>query len=131
VKAYHLYTGPDQQSHVRQVTLALHNPDDRARALSVKFDAQNVYFVENFPAYQDHPHNEARRQVVVFLSGTYQLASGEGPIATLSPGDILLADDRTGAGHTVHEISGAGGSLMIVPFTDQAFAEQLFELPDV
>jgi hypothetical protein len=131
VKAHHLYTGPDQQSHVRPLTLAMHNPDDRARALSVKFGAQDVYFVENFPGYQDHPHNEARRQVVIFLSGTYQLASGEGPIATLSPGDILLADDLTGAGHTVHEISGAGGSLMIVPFTDPAVAEQLFEMPEV
>jgi hypothetical protein len=130
MKAYHLYTGPDQKSHVRQVTLAMHNPDDRARAMSLKFDARNVYVVANFPGYTDRPHNEARRQVVVFLSGTYQLDGGEGAIATLAPGDVLLADDLTGAGHTVREVSGAGGSLMIIPFADPSAADQLFELPD-
>jgi hypothetical protein len=128
VNVYHLYTGPDQRSHVRSVTLVLVSPDDRARSLSVRFDAQAAHFVDNFPEYQDHLHNAGHRQIVVFLRGRYEIDGGEGVIAALEPGDVVLADDLSGAGHLVREVTGHGGSLMIIPFTDPSMAEQVFGL---
>ena len=45
-------------------------------------------------------HNAPVRQLVITLSGTLLFRTREGKEFTLAPGDILLAEDTTGGGHT-------------------------------
>lgn len=45
-------------------------------------------------------HNAPRRQWCVTLSGTCEIGIGDGTKKTFSPGDVFLAEDVTGQGHT-------------------------------
>jgi len=45
-------------------------------------------------------HNAPRRQWCITLSGTVDIGIGDGTVKTFSPGDVFLAEDETGQGHT-------------------------------
>jgi hypothetical protein len=45
-------------------------------------------------------HNAPRRQWCVTLSGTCEIGIGDGSKKTFGPGDVFLAEDVTGQGHT-------------------------------
>ena len=45
-------------------------------------------------------HNAPRRQWCVTLSGTVDIGIGDGTVKTFGPGDVFLAEDETGQGHT-------------------------------
>jgi hypothetical protein len=45
------------------------------------------------------PHTAPRRQLVIVLEGTMVVEYGDGT-RTFGPGDLMLADDTTGEGHT-------------------------------
>ena len=45
-------------------------------------------------------HNAPRRQWCVTLSGTCEIGIGDGTKKTFGPGDVFLAEDVTGEGHT-------------------------------
>jgi hypothetical protein len=45
-------------------------------------------------------HNAPRRQWCVTLSGTCEIGIGDGTKKTFGPGDVFLAEDVTGQGHT-------------------------------
>ena len=45
-------------------------------------------------------HNAPRRQWCVTLSGTCEIGIGDGTKKAFGPGDVFLAEDVTGQGHT-------------------------------
>jgi hypothetical protein len=45
-------------------------------------------------------HNAPRRQWCITLSGTCEIGIGDGSKKTFGPGDVFLAEDVTGQGHT-------------------------------
>ena len=45
-------------------------------------------------------HNAPRRQWCITLSGTVDIGIGDGTTKTFGPGDVFLAEDVTGQGHT-------------------------------
>ena len=45
-------------------------------------------------------HNAPRRQWCITLSGTVDIGIGDGTVKTFGPGDVFLAEDVTGQGHT-------------------------------
>jgi len=45
-------------------------------------------------------HNAPRRQWCITLSGTVDIGIGDGTIKTFGAGDVFLAEDETGQGHT-------------------------------
>ena len=45
-------------------------------------------------------HNAPRRQWCITLSGTCEIGIGDGTKKTFGPGDVFLAEDVTGQGHT-------------------------------
>lgn len=45
-------------------------------------------------------HNAPRRQWCITLSGTVDIGIGDGTVKTFGPGDVFLAEDETGQGHT-------------------------------
>jgi len=49
-------------------------------------------------------HPAPRRQLVVVLAGAMEIGSGHGELRRFEPGDLLLVDDTSGAGHSLrHE----------------------------
>lgn len=97
-----LYTGVDGKSHFEEVTPPFRWDDGVERgpleaAGGVTFSRHPVGFFMDW-------HNAPRRQYVIILSGQVEFRIGDGSLRRLGPGDVLLAEDLTGEGHTTRVI---------------------------
>jgi hypothetical protein len=99
----HLYTGSDGQSHFDDIELALDGPHGSVEWLT---GLQGVAFRDVPSGFSAGYHNTPRRQLVLQLTGRGELVCGDGTSRIVGPGDLLLADDRTGQGHLSREVEG-------------------------
>lgn len=88
-RAYRLYTGADNQSHVQVGTVDL---GGRAKV-------EALHFKESAPHASLDWHNDPEPQYVITLSGTLKFETRTGETFVLRPGDVLIAEDHTGSGH--------------------------------
>ena len=89
IRAYHLYTGPDGDSHV--VVGSVSGGE--------LVEAESILFKETPPRSSFDWHNDPIPQYVLTLSGVLEFATVGGETFTIRPGDVLLAVDHTGSGH--------------------------------
>jgi hypothetical protein len=91
-----IYTGDDGKSHFEEL-------DDReGSALFEKLQtATAVVIKKDDPARLKDWHPVPRRQYCITLGGAIDVQIGDGTVKTFGPGDVLLAEDVTGQGHTV------------------------------
>jgi hypothetical protein len=88
-----LYTGEDGRSHFEDTDL----PDGEPLQVGPV----------RFLSFDDHTqslHPAAQRQLIVVLHGRIEIGCADGDFA-IGTGEIMLADDTTGEGHT-HRMSG-------------------------
>ena len=89
IRAFKLYTGPDNASHVLEGTI-----DEKART-----DVIAIHFKES-PAHSSYDwHDDPEPQYVITLSGTLEFTTRDGETFVVRPGDVLLAEDNVGSGH--------------------------------
>ena len=89
IRAFKLYTGPDNASHVLEGTI-----DEKART-----DVIAIHFKES-PAHSSYDwHDDPEPQYVITLSGTLEFTTRDGEKFVVRPGDVLLAEDNVGTGH--------------------------------
>ena len=89
IRAFKLYTGPDNASHVLEGTI-----DQKART-----DVMAIHFKET-PAHSSYEwHDDPEPQYVITLSGTLEFTTRDGETFVVRPGDVLLAEDNVGSGH--------------------------------
>jgi len=89
LRAFKLYTGPDNASHVLEGTI-----DEKDRT-----DVVAIHFKET-PAHSSYDwHPDPEPQFVITLSGTLEFATPDGETFILRPGDVLVAIDHIGKGH--------------------------------
>ena len=89
IRAIKLCTGPDNDSHVLEGTVAEHQRNDVVA----------IHFKET-PAHSSYDwHNDPEPQYVITLSGTLEFSTRGGETFVLHPGDVLIATDHTGSGH--------------------------------
>ena len=92
---YRLYAGTDGQSHFEQL--------DTVKAASYFNEtkpATGHLFRDDFAPHIVNFHRAPRRRWVVTLSGSVVIGLGDGSSMTFNPGDVFLAEDTTGQGHT-------------------------------
>ena len=90
---YRLYTGEDGQSHMDES----YEPPEVQDATGLVVRRQEVgYFIDWHPA--------PRRQYIITLAGQVEIGLGDGALYTLGPGDMMLAEDLTGQGHTTRAV---------------------------
>src|SRR5580765_621833 len=99
-----LRTGEDGRSHFEELDVPLsfggHGAD------SVGIASTNTIFSE-VPEGATIGFNPAKqRQLIIYLSGLVEMECGDGSTCRMGPGDILLADDTTGAGHSTRDLEG-------------------------
>ena len=63
-------------------------------------------------------HNAPRRQFVVNLTGAVDIGVGDGTVRRLGPGEILLAEDTQGEGHTSRAVDGKPRQCLFIPLDD-------------
>ncbi len=95
---FRLYSGDDGESHIEELELSAQSD------LTTLHDAKGVVFRSSDPGYFSDWHNAPRRQYVITLSGEAEIGLGDGTIHRLGPGDVNLAEDLTGRGHTTRVV---------------------------
>jgi quercetin dioxygenase-like cupin family protein len=89
MRAFKLYTGKDNASHVLESTLTL----DR------RTDVVAVHFKESPPHSSFDWHDAPESQYVITLTGTLEFITRDGEMFIIRPGDVLVATDTIGSGH--------------------------------
>ena len=92
-----IYTGQDGQTHF----------EDLALPANVALQASANLAFRSFPAdYFSDWHTAPRRQYIFILAGQMEIGIGDGTKRRFGPGDVVLADDLTGQGHTTRSVEG-------------------------
>jgi mannose-6-phosphate isomerase-like protein (cupin superfamily) len=94
-----MYTGNDGQTHFDDLPM----PAEEIQNVAIQAGADLVF--RRFPAdYCSDWHTAPRRQYIFILSGQMEIGIGDGTTRRFGPGDVVLADDRTGKGHTTRSL---------------------------
>jgi hypothetical protein len=94
-----IYTGDDGQTHFEDLT----PPAEESHTVALLADANLVF--RRFPAdYWSDWHTAPRRQYIFILGGQMEIGIGDGTTRRFGPGDVVLADDLTGQGHTTRSL---------------------------
>ena len=95
MKFYRLYSGDDGRSHFEQL-----DSSQSSEFFNATRPANGLLFRNDFAPHIVNWHRAPRRRWVITLSGTVDIGVGDGTRMTFGPGDVLLAEDMTGQGHT-------------------------------
>jgi hypothetical protein len=91
-----MYTGSDGKSHFEEL-----DQSTGAQAFMKSHAAKALVFKNDFNRSDLHGwHNAPRRQWCITLSGSVDIGIGDGTVKTFGPGDVFLAEDVNGQGHT-------------------------------
>ena len=97
MKVTSLYTGPDGESHFKDIEFPL--TKGVARRLTELMKATGICFGEVDGDYKRDWHNASCREYVITLEGVWEIEIGDGTKRQFGPGDIVLTEDTTGRGH--------------------------------
>jgi len=89
IRAFKLYTGPDNASHVLEGTI---DEKDRNDVIAIHFKETPVHSSDDW-------HNSPESQYVITLSGTLEFTTRGGQTFVVRPGDVVLSEDTVGTGH--------------------------------
>ena len=93
-----IYTGNDNESHFEDLDLGYETvANAQSNAMQA---ATGIQFRRTPPGNFSDFHTAPRRQYVITLEGQAEIGLGDGTKRIFNPGDVLLADDLTGHGHT-------------------------------
>jgi quercetin dioxygenase-like cupin family protein len=99
IRCVRLWTGEDRNSHFEEGVIDL-APGVRGDWLSAKAGTTTISFQETASGGSFAWHDAPVRQLVITLSGTLDFQTRDGEHFMLHPGDILLAEDTAGSGHS-------------------------------
>jgi hypothetical protein len=113
MKLVRLYTGPDNESHFEDLDLEL---TPAARVCSSELHpARGIVFRCAPPDHRSAFHPVPRRQFVITLSGQVEIETGDGTVRRFGPGDVMLAEDTSGRGHSTRVIGGQPRNYVFIP----------------
>ena len=91
-----LYTGADGHSHFEDLPQT-----EGSKHFLSNLPVKTLVFKNDVNRDDLHGfHNAPRGQWCITLSGTVDIGLGDGTVKTFGPGDVFLAEDVTGQGHT-------------------------------
>lgn len=92
---YRLFSGSDGQSHFEPL-----DSSASSEFFNHTRDAKGLLFRNDFAPHIVNFHCAPHRRWVITLSGTVDIGLGDGTHRTFYSGDVFLAEDTTGQGHT-------------------------------
>ena len=120
-KVWRVYSGTDGRSHIAEVPLAMKPFVDVEGAHGEGTPTQpatGITFRVSPPGYVLSWHCAPRRQYSITLSGAAEIEVGDGTVARVGPGDVVLAEDLTGQGHITRAVGTEPRFYAIVPLAD-------------
>ncbi|MEL0106719.1 MAG: hypothetical protein ACO3MW_04970 [Rhodospirillales bacterium] len=101
MKLVRLYTGDDNETHIEQHDqMDYFDFTERNNTRTAVQQTHGIVFAKRDTDAPVKFHNATKRQYGLYLSATVELGMGDGSSVVMEPGDILLAEDTTGHGHT-------------------------------
>ena len=94
MKFYRLYPGSDGQSHFEELD------KNASEYLNATHLATGYLIRTAFAPHIVNFHCAPRRRWVITVAGYVDIGVGDGTVIRFHPGDIFLAEDKTGQGHT-------------------------------
>jgi quercetin dioxygenase-like cupin family protein len=117
-KIYRVYSGADGRSHVAELPLEMKPFKDTEGADGEAAPTQaatGISFRMSPPGYVLDWHCAPRRQYSISLSGQAEVEVGDGTIARVGPGDVVLAEGLTGQGHVTRVVGDQPRFYAVVP----------------
>jgi quercetin dioxygenase-like cupin family protein len=111
-----IYTGNDGESHFEELDLPFEVVANAERTAGQ--NAGSVSFSRTQPGNFSDWHTAPRRQYVITLEGQTEIGLGDGTKRIFNPGDVLLADDLTGHGHTTAVYGNNPRVSVAIPIVD-------------
>ena len=105
-----LYSGDDGQSHFAELVPPMGPVED-----SPMQQAVGITFRRSEPGEFTDFHVAPRRQYVITLTGQVEIGLGDGTVKRLGPGDVMLAEDLTGKGHTTRAVGSETRLSVAIP----------------
>ena len=105
-----LYTGDDGQSHFEELDM-----DSGFAAFGKMQAGTGVMFRQAEPGNFQDWHTAPRRQYLITLQGRVEIGIGDGTVKIFGAGDVMLADDLTGQGHTTRVVDDAPRVFATIP----------------
>ena len=99
IRCVRIWTGEDGNSLFEEGMIELPK-GERGDILSEIVATSSISFRETKSGGTFAPHDAPTRQFVITLSGTLEFETATGATFLIRPGDILLAEDTTGTGHS-------------------------------
>jgi len=99
IRCIRIWTGKDQNSHAEEGWIQL-EPGAHGDLLSGVLATTHASFQETKSGGTLAWHTAPARQLVITLTGTLDFQTRGGQHFILRPGDILLAEDTAGGGHS-------------------------------
>jgi len=103
VKQVRVSTGSDGESHLEELALDF---AEREGTRTAPRPASSIAFAERPERSFIDFHNAPRRQYVLYLTASIEIGIGDGTTLVMEPGDVLLAEDVDGRGHTSRVVTG-------------------------
>jgi len=117
-KMFRVYSGTDGKSHVAEVPFDMKPFKDVEGAYGQGTPIQgasSIAFRVSPPGYVLSWHCAPRRQYSISLSGSAEIEVGDGTVARVGPGDVILAEDLTGQGHVTRVVGDQPRFYAIIP----------------
>ena len=111
-----IYSGDDGESHFEELELSFEAVANAERTATQ--NAASVTFSRMQPGTFSDWHTAPRRQYVITLEGQMEVGLGDGTKRIFNPGDVLLADDLTGHGHTTAVYGNQTRISIAIPIID-------------
>ena len=99
IRCVRMWTDESGNSVFEEGCISL-SDEERGDSLSAKIPASSVSYRETKPGGFFGAHCAPTRQLVLTLSGTLEFATATGHTFVIRAGDVLLAEDTTGSGHS-------------------------------
>jgi Cupin domain len=99
IRCVRIWTAEDGNSRSEEGHIDL-SGGARGDSLSDIAASTSISFRETNPGGSFAWHDAPVRQFVLTLSGTLEFVTRDGDHFTIRPGDVLLAEDTTGSGHS-------------------------------
>ena len=99
IRCVRIWTGADGNSLFEEGHIDLPK-GERGDALCDNVPASSISYRETKSGGTFAPHDSPTRQFVITLSGTLEFKTAAEKTFVINPGDILLAEDTTGSGHS-------------------------------
>lgn len=109
-----LYADRDGQSHFEELTPRVQSDGDTEIAPLPRAEG-NVYFRRVSAGQAPSWHNAPQRQFVVILEGEMEVEVSDGATRKFGPGDVLLVEDVSGAGHITRTLGSKPRVLLNIP----------------